>query len=73
MTIYHIGGKTRDDFDQPLLRQKGEALYDAKTKYGPWATMTQASYDRHAAPGGLGTGKGQKYVYDGENYVKVEG
>jgi len=53
---------SQDDFGVKFTNEPGEVIYDAATKQGPWATMTQASYDLHAAPHGLGLGKGQKYV-----------
>lgn len=62
-----------DDFGQPIWRTVGEALYDAPTTHGPWALMTEASWKHHRRSASLGTGRGQKYAYDGENYMKVEG
>lgn len=40
---------------------EGEAEYDAKTGYGPWANMCQADFETHGV-GALGTGLGQKLV-----------
>jgi hypothetical protein len=40
-----------DDFDLPLTR----VLIDAKTKYGPWALITEASFLTHGC-GKLGLG-----------------
>ena len=53
---------SHDDFDEKFTNEPGEVVYDAATMNGPWATMTQKSYNLYARPGGLGTGKGQKYV-----------
>lgn len=63
---------TKDDFGNKFTKAEGEAVYDAKTRMGPWATMTQAAFDMYGV--GLGTGKGQKYVRNAENHLlKVEG
>ena len=46
-----------------LCTQEGEtseALYDGKTRQGPWGYMCQAHFDRLGV--GLGTGRGQKLV-----------
>lgn len=53
---------SQDDFGVKFTNETGEVIYDACTMNGAWATMTQASYDLYARPGGLGLGKGQKYV-----------
>ena len=64
---------TEDDFGQPLTGKNGEVVYDAKTRMGPWATMTQASFDVFGA-GKLGLGYGQKYVRNEKGELhKVEG
>lgn len=65
---------TEDDFGQPFTNMTGEVIYDAVTMNGSWATMTEQSYTLFSRPGGLGTGKGQKYVRreNGELH-KVEG
>lgn len=62
-----------DDFTVDFTNQPGEVIYDAKTKMGPWATMTQASFEKYGL-GRLGQGFGQKYVRqeNGELH-KVEG
>jgi len=75
MTTLHITDtRSVDDFDQPILRVVGEALYDAPTVYnGVWAFMTQASWEYRRKSDRLGSGRGQKYVYDGTAYMKVEG
>ena len=44
---------------------KRPALYDAKTKHGPWAYLCQEHFDR-IGPGRLGTGFGQELVVHGE-------
>jgi len=45
-------------------------MYDAKTKRGPWATMSQRGWEAHGC-GRLGTGFGQKYLRNeqGEFYL----
>ncbi|MCJ1903190.1 hypothetical protein MR829_22945 [Paracoccus versutus] len=64
---------SKDDFDVPFTKQTGEVIYDAKTKFGPWATMTEASYRTHGV-GVLGIGFGQKYVRDEQGHLNlVEG
>ena len=62
MTRYFSAEKMdKDDFGVPFTKEKGEVVYDAKTKQGPWATMTEISYQFHGVPK-LGLGFGQKYV-----------
>lgn len=62
-----------DDFGVPFTKEEGEVIYDAATNNGPWATMTQKSYDRFGK-GKLGTGYGQKYVRQKNGQLhKVEG
>lgn len=51
----------QDDFGDTFTKQEGEIVYDARTRSGPWATMTQRSFDMNSM-GRLGTGFGQKYV-----------
>lgn len=41
-----------------------EALYDGKTKHGPWAYMCQKHFDRFGV--GLGMGKGQRLILPGD-------
>ena len=53
---------SQDDFGEKFTNEPGEVIYDAATKLSCWATMTQKSYDLYARPGGLGIGKGQKYI-----------
>lgn len=50
----------------------GKVLYDAATKYGPWATMCEDCWKKQGA-GVLGPGFGQRYeLNDLENqkYIK---
>lgn len=62
-----------DDFDNPYSFEVGSVMYDAKTKLGPWANMTQESFDLHGF-GKLGTGFGQKYQLDSDGkWYKVAG
>lgn len=62
-----------DDFEDMISKKVGDHVYDAKTKYGPWATMTQKSFEKHGL-GLLGTGWGQKYQRnEAGQLVKVEG
>ena len=64
---------SKDDFDIPFTKQTGEVIYDAKTKFGPWATMTEASYRTYGV-GVLGIGFGQKYIRDEQGHLNlVEG
>lgn len=64
---------TKDDFGQPFTGLEGENVYDAKTAHGPWATMTQDSYQRHSI-GRLGLGLGQRYQRNAAGELhKVEG
>lgn len=51
--IRYVSAEKRefDDFEDRLTGKAGETVYDAKTKYGPWATMTQKSFEKH----GLGS------------------
>lgn len=64
---------SEDNFGEKFSNTKGEIVYDARTRHGPWATMTQASFEAHGL-GRLGTGWGQKYsrASSGELH-KVEG
>lgn len=74
MTRYLSAEKrSHDDFKMPFGHYEGEVVYDAKTKMGPWATMTEVSFKTHAL-GKLGTGFGQKYVRNAAGELhKVEG
>jgi len=79
MTRYLSAEKLHnDDFGDPFTKKEGEVVYDATTRghngrSGPWATMTQKSYDIHGAQR-LGTGFGQKYVRNAAGeFHKVEG
>lgn len=57
---------TVDDFGDPFTHEVGEIVWDAKTSFGPWGTMTQKSFDKNAhisvRQNGPGLGMGQKYV-----------
>jgi len=44
---------------------------DGKTRMGPWAFMCPECHRRFGV--GLGVGRGQKYVKNGEEWVKKEG
>lgn len=46
-------------------------FYDAKMKQGPWANMCSFCFQFLGV--GLGTGRGQKYVSQGNDWIKVEG
>ena len=48
-----------------------DILYDAKTKYGPWATMCNSCFFNNGL--GLGLGLGQKYKLNNGKFIKVEG
>jgi hypothetical protein len=53
--------------------QYGTIMYDAKTIHGPWANMSEISFQRHGF-GRLGTGYGQKYEKQPDGrWLKVEG
>ena len=41
-----------------------KARYDGKTRFGPWANMCERHFRAHGV--GLGTGKGQKLVLQGQ-------
>lgn len=58
--------RTSDDFGIVFTMLNGEIIYDAQTKYGPWACMTEKSFKEHGI-GKLGTGLGQKFVRQGHN------
>lgn len=68
----------QDDFGDTFTKQEGEVVYDAATRgrngrLGPWATMTQKSYNMNGGQR-LGTGFGQKYVRNAAGELhKVEG
>lgn len=61
---------SQDDFEVQFTNKVGEVVYDGKTKYGPWATMTQQSYEAHGI-GALGIGYGQKYVRDENGHLNL--
>lgn len=75
MTILALSrDQSEDDFGQPIHRTTGEVLYDAKTVYGPWALMTEESWERNRASSRLGVGMGQKYRLQADGrWQKVEG
>lgn len=74
MTRYLSAEKrTHDDFARAFTMKPGEVVYDAATRMGPWATMTEASWKAHGR-GVLGLGRGQKYVRNAAGELhKVEG
>lgn len=74
MTRYLSAEKmSKDDFDVPFTNEEGEIVYDAKTKMGPWATMTEMSWQFYGA-GRLGQGFGQKYRRNAAGELhKIEG
>lgn len=58
-----------DDFGQKIV----DVFVDGKTVYGPWATMTPASW-LHRGIGRLGQGLGQRYQKQTDGrWLKVEG
>jgi hypothetical protein len=60
-----------DDFKSPIL----DDIVDGKTKHGPWALMSLASWHEHSGTGGrLGLGLGQRYRRQADGrWLKVEG
>ena len=50
----------------------GKVLYDAATKYGPWATMCEECWKKQGT-GTLGPGFGQRYELKDNKYVKTKG
>lgn len=63
---------TEDDFGLPFTKTEGEVVYDARTRMGPWACMTEQSFKMHGT-GKLGTGFGQRYVRNAEGHLVKEG
>lgn len=62
-----------DDFDVPYDLTPGSVMYDAKTKMGPWANMTEQSFKQYGV-GKLGTGFGQKYqLQENGRWLKIAG
>jgi hypothetical protein len=58
-----------DDFGVPYTA----VMYDAKTRMGPWANMTEESFKQHGY-GKLGLGLGQKYAKQADGrWLKVAG
>ena len=74
MTRYLSAEKAqKDDFGVHFTNKEGEFVYDAKTKMGPWAMMTEQSFLMYGR-GRLGLGLGQKYRRNAEGHLlKVEG
>lgn len=59
-----------DDFGYPIT----DVFYDAKTKMGPWATMSEKGWKYNRASPKLGTGYGQKYEKQADGrWLKTEG
>ena len=48
-----------------------DKMYDAATIYGPWACMCTHCFNTLGK--GLGTGLGQEYTKQGDQWVKVAG
>jgi len=73
--VYWIGDLGGfDDFGDAYDLHEGGVMYDAKTRLGPWANMTQNSWEHHRASAALGLGMGQKYVRQADGrWLKVEG
>lgn len=61
---------SQDDFGVPFTKQCGEVIYDAVTRHGPWAMMTEQSYQKHGLR--LGLGYGQKYVRNEDGILEAE-
>ena len=58
-----------DDFGAPY----GDVMYDGKTKMGPWANMSKASWARYGV-GKVGQGYAQKYQKQADGrWLKVGG
>jgi hypothetical protein len=75
MTVRYLSaeGRNTDDFGISFTKREGEIVYDAKTAMGPWACMTEDSYEIYGLAR-LGTGFGQKYRRDKAGQLhKVEG
>lgn len=64
---------TADDFGMSFTMEEGELVYDAKTKQGPWATMTEANFKKYGT-GKIGLGLGQCYRRQANGHlVKIGG
>ena len=74
MTRYLSAEKmSKDDFGVEFTNKEGEIVYDAKTRMGLWATMSETSFKKYGK-GRLGIGFGQKYRRnDAGELHKVEG
>lgn len=58
-----------DDFGLKIT----DTIYDGKTTLGPWALMSQASWNQYGI-GRVGLGYGQKYKKQSDGrWLKVEG
>jgi hypothetical protein len=68
--IYWVGDLgTHDDFGVPYKN----LMFDAKTKNGQWANMTEQSF-RNYGHGTLGTGYGQMYEKQPDGrWLKIKG
>lgn len=59
----------KDDFGKPIQDQ----FIDGRTRGGPWAYMTPASWASHGL-GSLGPGRGQRYERQADGrWLKVKG
>jgi hypothetical protein len=60
-----------DDFGRPY----GKVMYDGKTRYGPWANMSEESWlVENGTCGQVGLGLAQKYELQADGrWKKVEG
>lgn len=61
----------KDNFGRPY----GRVMIDGKTRYGPWANMSERSWMVEGGTGGVfGTGLAQKYEKQADGrWLKVEG
>jgi hypothetical protein len=44
---------------------------DGRTRMGPWGCLCITCHASHGV--GLGTGRGQKYIKQGDDFIKIEG
>lgn len=64
-----VDGVQMDDFGKPII----DEFVDGKTRLGPWANMSPASY-KVLGIGQLGVGLGQRYKRQTDGrWLKVEG
>ena len=62
-------GSTKCDYCNEEIK---DDLYDAKTIYGPWATMCKEHFKKLSCS--IGPGKGQHYKKNEQGkFIKVEG